>query len=240
MSTIPWLDPDSLHFPDVSQALDDPNGLLSVGGDLSPARLLEAYQHGIFPWYESPQPILWWSPSPRAVLLPDGVHINRSLRKTLKRGGYRVTADGAFEDVVSACAELSPKRPGTWITRDMRRAYQRMFELGWAHSIEVWYGDELAGGLYGLAIGRVFFGESMFSRRRDGSKIALVHLCQLLQTRGFVLIDCQVGNDYLYSMGAQDMEREEFQDILQRHAVVADTPREAWCDIPPYSVTESE
>lgn len=240
MPTIPWLDPESLRFPDVSHALDDPNGLLAVGGDLSPARLLEAYQHGIFPWYEAPQPILWWSPSPRATLLPDSVYINRSLRKTLKRGGYRVTADTAFSEVVAACAELSPKRPGTWITREMRRAYQQMFELGWAHSIEVWYGNELAGGLYGLAIGRVFFGESMFSRRRDGSKIALVHLCQFLQARGVVLIDCQVGNDYLYSMGAQDMDRERFQALLRRHAIVADTSREPWPNTPLTLTKETE
>jgi leucyl/phenylalanyl-tRNA---protein transferase len=216
--SIPWLDACDLTFPDIDRALDNPSGLLAVGGDLSPARLLEAYRHGIFPWYEDPQPILWWSPEPRAVLYPDDIYINRNLRKTLNRGDFRVTLDQAFVEVLECCAELSPKRPGTWITEDMKAAYRRMHELGWAHSVEVWREDRLIGGLYGLAIGKIFFGESMFSRETNGSKIALVSLCSLLRDWRFALIDCQVGNDYLYSMGAKDISREQFRSALETHA----------------------
>ncbi len=228
MPHIPWLDSSELRFPDIDNALEDPNGLLAVGGDLSPERLLEAYRHGIFPWYETPQPILWWSPQPRAVLFPERLHISRSLRKALRRGDYHLSADRCFGDVVDACAALSPKRPGTWITDDMRRAYQRLHELGWAHSIEVWQNGELIGGLYGLALGRVFFGESMFSKRSNGSKIALVALCCHLQQWGFELIDCQVGNDYLYSMGAETLPRQQFKNLLAEHAQPGEADTTPW------------
>ena len=228
MPSIPWLDERSLQFPDIDRALDDPNGLLAVGGDLSPERLLTAYQHGIFPWYEDPQPVLWWSPQPRAVLFPENLHCSRSLRKQLRRESYRVSADCHFSRVLDKCAALSPKRPGTWITNDMRLAYNRMHELGWAHSIEVHLGDELIGGLYGLALGQVFFGESMFSLGPSGSKIALVALCAELLARHFKVIDCQVGNDYLYSMGAELIPREQLKALLAQYAQPHDDQRGHW------------
>lgn len=228
MPSIPWLGDSALDFPDIDLALDDPNGLLAVGGDLSPERLLAAYRQGIFPWYEDPQPILWWSPRPRAVLFPDKVYVNRSLRKQLKRGQYQVSADRCFDEVLDACAQLSPKRPGTWITGDMRRAYRQLHRLGWGHSVEVWQGEELVGGLYGLAIGRMFFGESMFSRQRNGSKVALLALCAQLRRWNYELIDCQVGNDYLYSMGAEDLSRSDFKAVLARCAQGCEHNTGAW------------
>ena len=228
MPSIPWLSENSLQFPEIDAALDDPNGLLAVGGDLSPARLLEAYRQGIFPWYEDPQPILWWSPQPRAVLYPENVYVNRSLRKQLKREHYLVTADRCFVEVLDACAELSPKRPGTWITPKMRNAYKQLHELGWAHSLEVWQQGQLVGGLYGLGLGRMFFGESMFSRRSNGSKVALLALCMQLQRWGFELIDCQVGNDYLYSMGAEDLARGDFKSMLEAHAQPQESDAASW------------
>ncbi len=228
MANIPWLDAKELRFPDIDSALDDPNGLLAVGGDLSPERLLQAYRRGIFPWYETPQPILWWSPQPRAVLFPQSLHISRSLTKQLRRNDFQLSADQCFSDVLDACAELSPKRPGTWITDDMRSAYNRLHTLGWAHSIEVWQHNELIGGLYGLALGRVFFGESMFSRRPSGSKIALVALCAQLRQWGFELIDCQVGNDYLYSMGAENLPRQQFKELLAEHALIREADAGRW------------
>jgi leucyl/phenylalanyl-tRNA--protein transferase len=211
---IPQLDPEEIAFPDPATALDDPNGLLAFGGDLRPARLLAAYQLGVFPWYQEPQPILWWSPDPRAVLFPPAIHISRSLRRLLRQGRYRVSMDCAFDDVVAACSEATDKRPDTWITPAMRHAYGRLHQLGHAHSVEVWADQELVGGLYGVARGRVFFGESMFSRRDSASKVALVHLCGQLQRWGFALIDCQVGNDHTYAMGAVDVERAEFLRLL--------------------------
>ncbi|MBQ0758935.1 MAG: leucyl/phenylalanyl-tRNA--protein transferase [Zhongshania sp.] len=228
MPTIPWLDIDKLNFPDVDNALDDPNGLLAVGGDLSRERILAAYRRGIFPWYEESQPILWWSPQPRAVLYPEQIYINRSLRKALRRDDYSVSFDTAFNDVLDGCAAISPKRPGTWITDDMRAAYQALHQGGWAHSIEVWRADKLIGGLYGLGIGRVFFGESMFSREANASKIALVHLCGQLHEWGYPLIDCQVGNDYLDSMGAQEINRDTFKQHLEQYTHAAGKPVGAW------------
>ncbi|MFT5888218.1 MAG: leucyl/phenylalanyl-tRNA--protein transferase [Zhongshania sp.] len=215
MPSIPWLDPVDLRFPAIELALDDPSGLLAVGGDLTTPRLLTAYRQGIFPWYEESQPILWWSPQPRTVLIPERVHIGRSLRKTLRRDDYRVTIDEDFSGVLDGCAALSPKRPGTWITDEMRNAYLQLHQQGWAHSIEVWRNNKLIGGLYGLAIGKMFYGESMFSRETDASKIALVHLCGQLQEWQYPLIDCQVGNDYLDSMGAEPISRSNFQHQLQ-------------------------
>lgn len=228
MPSIPWLDAHSLQFPDIEQALDDPDGLLAVGGDLSPERLLQAYQRGIFPWYEDPQPLLWWSPHPRAVLFPQHLHISRSLKKQLRRTQYHITADCHFDAVLDACSSLSPKRPGTWITDDMKLAYQTMHELGWAHSIEVHQGGELVGGLYGLALGQVFFGESMFSRGPSGSKVALLALCAELIERGFVVIDCQVGNDYLFSMGAELISRDHFKGLLASHATLDTSSPGPW------------
>lgn len=211
---LPQLDPDELWFPDPDTALDEPNGLLAFGGDLRPQRLLAAYQLGIFPWYQEPQPILWWSPDPRAVLFPESVHVSRSLKRLMRRSSYRVSMDSAFPAVVDACAEQTALRPETWITPAIRRAYVELHHLGHAHSVEVWADAELVGGLYGVALGRVFFGESMFSRRDGVSKVALVHLCGQLRRWGFALIDCQVGNDHTYSMGATDIGRTDFRQLL--------------------------
>ncbi|MBQ0796294.1 leucyl/phenylalanyl-tRNA--protein transferase [Zhongshania sp.] len=228
MPTIPWLDIDKLDFPDIDSALDDPNGLLAVGGDLSTDRILAAYHQGIFPWYEESQPILWWSPEPRTVLNPQDVYINRSLRKALRREDYSVSFDRAFNDVLDGCAELSPKRPGTWITDDMRTAYRALHQQGWAHSVEVWREERLIGGLYGMGIGEVFFGESMFSREANASKIALVHLCGQIQEWGYPLIDCQVGNDYLDNMGAQEIAREKFRQHLSVYTNLPGRPVANW------------
>lgn len=213
---LPFLAPLHPVFPDPATALDYPDGLLAAGGNLSVDTLLKAYRQGIFPWYEQGQPILWWSPNPRAVIFPEQIHISKSLAKTLRRGGYRVTTDQAFADVIKACAEPRPEhldRPGenhTWISTEMIAAYIRLFEAGHAHSVEYWLDDQLCGGLYGLAIGNVFCGESMFSRASNASKIAFSHLAKGLEEAGFVLIDCQIENEHLNSLGAQNMAREDF------------------------------
>lgn len=206
-------DPES-PFPPTEQALDNPPGLLAAGGDLSPTRLLNAYRHGIFPWYSEGEPILWWSPAPRCVLYPHRVHLSRRLKRRYNQGQFSLTADRAFQQVIAACAEPRPGQPGTWITGEMVNAYQRLHMLGIAHSVEVWIDEELAGGVYGLALGRVFFGESMFSQHTDASKIALVALCRQLQEWDFTLLDCQVSNQHLQSMGAQEISREEFNRYL--------------------------
>lgn len=212
---VPWLKADELSFPPLDQALADPDGLIAVGGDLSPARLLSAYHCGIFPWYEDPQPILWWSPDPRTVLFPERVHVSRSLRRRLRQPGFIVTADVDFDAVIQGCAAFSQRRPGTWITGDMARAYGQLHRDGIAHSIEVWEHNRLVGGLYGIALGRMFFGESMFSRQPDASKIALVALCRQAQRWGYGMIDCQVGNPHLSSMGAETLPRARFAATLQ-------------------------
>lgn len=213
---IPILAPDpESPFPPADQALDNPPGLLAAGGDLSPARLLNAYRHGIFPWYSDDQPILWWSPAPRCVLYPRDVHISRRLARRYNQGQYSLSADKAFTEVIKACAQPRSDQEGTWITDDMLAAYIRLHELGAAHSVEVWVDGELAGGIYGLALGRVFFGESMFSRYQDASKIALVALCQQLDEWGFTLLDCQISNPHLRSMGAVEIAREVFDRHLE-------------------------
>ena len=220
MSNLPWIpaDDDATAFPDARYALRHPDGLLAAGGRLSSARLKRAYRNGIFPWYDEGQPILWWTPDPRAVLFPEELHIRRSLRKTLRKspddGGFRVTLDCAFEAVIQACSEPRPGQDGTWITRDMKQAYVQLHREGVAHSAEAWRGDELAGGLYGVGIGRVFFGESMFSRARDGSKVAFVHLVNQLRAWGYGLIDCQIHSDHLASLGARSIRRHDFRKLL--------------------------
>ena len=206
-------DPES-PFPPTSEAFDEPNGLLAGGGDLSPVRLLNAYRQGIFPWYSEGSPILWWSPAPRCVIFPDSVHLSRRTRRRYNSGAYRLTLNTAFADVISRCAEPRENEPGTWITAEMEQAYLELHRLGHAHSLEVWKEGELAGGIYGLAIGAAFFGESMFSGATDGSKIALVALCRLLVVRGLGLLDCQVGNTHLFSMGAEEISREAFEARL--------------------------
>jgi leucyl/phenylalanyl-tRNA--protein transferase len=208
-------------FPDVSLAERDPNGLLAVGGDLSPQRIRNAYIKGIFPWFSEGEPILWWSPDPRTVLFPEQIKISRSLRKTLKKMAFKVSFDRDFEDVIRACAEPRENSPGTWLLPEMIEAYHKQHQLGLAHSVEVWQDERLVGGLYGMAIGGVFFGESMFSRLPDTSKIALVHLSRTLEKWGFKMIDCQVYTQHLASLGAEEIPRKTFCRDL-RH----------WCKLP--------
>lgn len=212
-----WLQRNSFDFPPLCKALRNPNGLLAAGGDLSPERLIQAYRHGCFPWYQDGQPILWWSPDPRTVLLPNQLHVSRSMAKLLRQGRYRVSFDKAFTQVIHACAAPRSYANETWITREMQDAYITLHERGIAHSVEVWQGDQLVGGLYGLAIGQLFFGESMFSRFDNASKIGFVTLTQHLQEWGFVLIDCQMPTQHLISLGAHSISRSEFADYLDKH-----------------------
>lgn len=213
-------------FPPASEALRDPDGLLAIGGDLAVARLLAAYRAGIFPWYSDGQPILWWSPDPRMVFRTDRVHLSTRFRRDLRRSDWTVRADTSFEAVVAACATTArPGQRGTWITADMQRAYSRLHDLGHAHSIEVVDGaGGLAGGLYGVAIGRMFFGESMFSTRSGGSKVALAALAWRLAGWGWPLLDAQVGNPHLYTMGGEAWPRPRFLDTLR--ALVAEPGRD--------------
>lgn len=212
-----WLKRNELVFPPLSKAMREPNGLLAAGGDLSPERLIQAYRHGCFPWFEEGQPILWWSPDPRTVLLPAEVHVSRSLGKVLRQGRFRVTFDQDFAAVIAECAGPRNYTDGTWITDDMQRAYLALHEQGHAHSVEVWDGDALVGGLYGLAMGRLFFGESMFSRADNASKVGFVTLVEHLQQAGFVLIDCQMPTDHLHSLGARSIPREVFAGYLSQY-----------------------
>ncbi len=207
----------SLAFPPVELALDEPNGLLAVGGDLTPERLFNAYQHGIFPWFNDEQPILWWSPNPRAVLFPDQLHVSRSLKKQINKLQFEISLDQDFEGVLKACAAPRKGESGTWITSEMHNAYMKLHQLGIAHSVEAWQQEELVGGLYGIGIGRVFFGESMFSRATNASKVAFVYLVKQLQQWNYALIDCQVSSAHLKSLGAIDIERREFIELLARH-----------------------
>lgn len=209
-----WIAPGSAadNFPPVEYALREPDGLLAVGGDLSPARLLQAYRRGIFPWYSDPQPILWWSPDPRCVIFPGRLHVSHSLAKLLRSSKFTVRFDTAFAEVIAACAAARRNQPeaGTWITPEMQAAYRELHRLGHAHSIEVYMDGKLAGGLYGVAIGKVFFGESMFSRESNASKIALAQLARQLGDWGYELIDCQVWSEHLASLGAESLPRAEF------------------------------
>ncbi len=205
--------PDS-GFPDTRLAESDPNGLLAVGGDLSQTRLLAAYRDGIFPWFSAGQPILWWSPAPRMVLIPDALHVSRSLRKTIRNGGLQISVNNDFDAVIRACAAPRDGHEGTWLVPAMIDAYSALHRAGHAHSIEVRHTGQLVGGLYGVAIGQVFFGESMFSRRRDASKIAMAALCHMAQNPPYRLIDCQIYTDHLASMGAREISRDEFRARL--------------------------
>jgi leucyl/phenylalanyl-tRNA--protein transferase len=207
-------------FPPVEAALREPNGLLAMGGDLSVERLLDAYRHGIFPWFNPGEPILWWSPDPRMVLEPDAIRITRSLAKRVRNGGFEVRVDTAFAKVMRACAaprrnELGARAAGTWISPAMLAAYTRLHQAGYAHSVETWHDGKLVGGLYGVAIGRMFYGESMFSREPDASKVALVRLAQQLQQWAFGLIDCQMETAHLASLGARTMPRAAFTARLE-------------------------
>ncbi|MEO6024790.1 MAG: leucyl/phenylalanyl-tRNA--protein transferase [Burkholderiales bacterium] len=211
---IPWLEKDD-PFPALSSALRNPNGLLAAGADLSPDRLINAYSQGIFPWFNAGEPILWWSPNPRMVIFPDELKVSRSLAKTLRNRPYEVRVDTAFSSVIKACAQ-APRdgQNGTWISRQMIAAYVELHRRGIAHSFETWIDGRLAGGLYGVAIGRVFYGESMFSNVTDASKIAFMHLVRQLRRWNFGLIDCQMKTSHLASLGAREISRQEFSALL--------------------------
>jgi leucyl/phenylalanyl-tRNA---protein transferase len=202
--------PSATSFPPVESALREPNGLLAMGGDLSAERLLDAYRHGIFPWFNPGEPILWWSPDPRMVLEPQAIRVTRSLARRVRNGGFELRVDTAFSEVMQACAAPRDDALGTWISPAMVAAYTRLFDADYAHSVEIWHDGVLVGGLYGVAIGRMFYGESMFSRMPDASKVALVHLARQLQQWNFGLIDCQMETPHLASLGARTMPRAVF------------------------------
>ncbi|QOJ22286.1 MAG: leucyl/phenylalanyl-tRNA--protein transferase [Gammaproteobacteria bacterium] len=214
-------------FPPVENALTEPNGLLAVGGDLSPQRLLAAYHKGIFPWFNENDPILWWSPDPRMVLFPDELKISRSLHKTLKKDHYQICTDHSFTQVMEACAAPRKGQAGTWIHPQMIEAYSALHDMGLAHSVETWVNGELAGGLYGVSLGKMFFGESMFSRQPDASKIAFVHLVKQLQYWEYGMIDCQVKTSHLASLGAREISRTEFSQRLDA-LITGIEPGEKW------------
>jgi leucyl/phenylalanyl-tRNA--protein transferase len=233
---IPYLDAED-PFPPVEDAMREPNGLLAAGADLSPGRLLDAYRRGIFPWFGDEDPLLWWSPDPRMVLLVEELHISRSLRKTIRSGRFVVTADRAFSAVMTGCAEPRSDVEGTWITTEMRAAYARLAALGYAHSIEAWRDGQLVGGLYGIAIGRIFFGESMFARMPDASKVAFVTLVRHLQQWQFRMIDCQMPTAHLASFGAREIPRRDF--LAEVNRAVVEPPVPAPWTFDPLSTIES-
>ncbi|HWV15129.1 MAG TPA: leucyl/phenylalanyl-tRNA--protein transferase [Cellvibrio sp.] len=218
MIQIPRLTPGDTHFPPPASALSEPNGLLAFGGDLSPERILTAYRQGIFPWFNPGEPILWWSPSPRTVIFPADLHISKSLNKTLRQGTYRVTFDHCFAEVMRACAAPRNYADSTWISEEIIAGYTELHKRGIGHSVEVWRDRELVGGLYGMALGKIFFGESMFSRADNASKVALAYLVRQLRLWDFRLIDCQVANPHLFSLGAVEIGRDAFQQYLLEFA----------------------
>jgi len=218
MKTITWLSPQDAPewFPPLERALDEPSGLLAAGGDLSSQRLIAAYARGIFPWYSPGQPVLWWSPDPRTVLFPNEFHLSRSLAKSIRNKDFKISLNEDFEAVIDACAAPRAHSPGTWITPEMRAAYVGLHRLGFAHSIEVRRRGRLAGGLYGIRLGGVFFGESMFSAERDGSKVALAHLVMMCAHNSIAVIDCQLASRHLASLGARPISRMQFKALLSR------------------------
>ena len=224
---LPVLGPDD-PFPPLAGAARRPNGLLAAGGGLSPDRLLDAYRRGIFPWFDRDDPVLWWSPDPRMVLPLEEMHVSRSLMRRIRRGGYEIRADTSFVGVMGACAEPRPDQAGTWIVPAMLRAYRTLHEMGYAHSVETWIDGRLAGGLYGVAIGRMFFGESMFTRVTDASKLALVALVRQLRKWGFELIDCQMKTVHLASFGAREIPRADFLGQVDRLIALPAPAREEW------------
>jgi leucyl/phenylalanyl-tRNA---protein transferase len=205
------------EFPTLNKALSVPDGLLAIGGCLSKKRLLNAYRHGVFPWFNPDDPILWWSPDPRLVLFPHKLIISRSLKKTLRKAIFSITFDQAFDDVINACAQPRQQSTGTWITSEMDCAYRELHQLGMAHSVEAWCDDELVGGLYGVAIGQVFFGESMFHTQTDASKVAFIHLIEQFKDWGYQMVDCQVHTNHLASLGAEEIKRDEFKKLLTQY-----------------------
>ena len=229
---IPWL-ADNSAFPPVENALRSPSGLLAAGGNLSATRLLEAYRQGVFPWFSEGEPVLWWSPDPRTVLIPGEFKISRSLAKTLRNAAYEVRTDTAFEQVIRGCAAPRNGQHGTWIHESMINAYCTLHQMGYAHSVEVWMdstmprnGQQLAGGLYGIAIGRMFYGESMFSRANNASKVALAHLARQLDRWQFGMVDCQMNTSHLVSLGAREMPRGEF--IMKLQELINYAPAIRW------------
>ena len=228
---ISWLDKNNYEFPPLECATESPNGLLAVGGDLSTGRLLAAYRHGIFPWYEEDQPLLWWSPDPRLVLIPGRMKVSRSLRRFLRQQTHTVTFDENFPAVIRACAGTRKNADGTWITADMQTAYNELHCLHHAHSVEVWREDELVGGLYGVAIGQMFFGESMFSHEPNASKLGLLVLSRQLQDWGFQMIDCQVITQHLVSLGAVAISRLDFSRQLRNYVAMPDRPGPWRCEL---------
>ena len=224
--SIIWLNEDPRLFPRHENAFTEPNGLLAAGGDLSPERLLNAYSLGIFPWYNEDDPILWWSPDPRSIVIPSKFTPSRSLKKAIRNSGIRVTTDTCFTEVMESCALPRKDGLGTWINDDMIASYTELHNMGYAHSVECWLDGELVGGLYGISIGRAFFGESMFSRVSNASKIAFAHLCSNLDESGFSIIDCQVHNPHLESLGAVEIPRSEFLTYLED--ATSQHPKKDW------------
>jgi leucyl/phenylalanyl-tRNA--protein transferase len=229
--SLAWITADA-PFPPLTAALAEPNGLLAAGSELSPARLLDAYRRGIFPWYEEGQPVLWWSPDPRMVLMVDAFRLRRSLAKVVRNGGFEVRVDSAFPEVMRCCAEVRRAgQDGTWITADVIAAYCGLHARGNAHSVEAWRNGRLVGGLYGVSIGRMFFGESMFALERDASKVALAHLVALLRARGCPMIDCQQQTSHLASFGARPIPRQEFAERIAG-LVDSPAPQRSWEPLP--------
>ena len=217
-------------FPPLDQALRDPPGLLAAGGDLTPTRLLAAYQRGVFPWYSAQQPILWWSPDPRMVLFPNEFNLSRSLSKTIRNGPFTTLVDTDFGTIIRECAAPRRSGPETWLNEEMIRAYEQLYALGFGHSIETYHGDRLVGGLYGIRLGSIFFGESMFSRESDASKVAMARLVDECRVRDIKVIDCQVASSHLASLGAREVSRNEFVALLKRHARLE--PNDRWAKTP--------
>jgi len=219
---IPFIaaDDEISAFPKVGDALKEPNGLLMAGGSLSPQRLISAYRQGIFPWYEEGEPILWWSPDPRCIIWPDNIKVSRSLKKSMRNSGFQITRNLAFKEVMRFCGATRPGSSGTWVTEDMIEAYCKLNLYGVAQSTEVWQSDCLVGGLYGISLGNLFIGESMFSHVRDASKTALVHLAR---SGDYALIDCQLETPHLLSMGAQTVSRDKYIDLLSQHGDLSST-----------------
>lgn len=231
---LPFLDPyqPNQAFPAIETALTDPDGLLAAGGCLSPQRLVNAYQQGIFPWFNEDDPILWWSPNPRLVLYPETLKVSRSLKKTIRQQKFTLSYNHAFAQVMQHCASARNKQANTWITEEMFHAYHQLHQQGIAHSFEAWFDGELVGGLYGIAIGQVFFGESMFQTKTDASKVAFCHLIQQLIEWNYQLIDCQVHSEHLCSLGAKEINRADFLQQLQQHCLNKPSPQ-AWKTLKP-------
>ncbi len=225
--TLFYLNEESLDFPDVNYALTEPNGLLALGGDLSPERLISSYAKGIFPWFSEGDPIMWWSPDPRAVIPVNHIQVNRTLRKFIKRLPYQITLNKSFDQVIELCADAPFRDQETWILTSMLSAYKALHREGHAHSIEIWDGEELVGGLYGVAVGGFFSGESMFYKKTNASKVALIALADLLKTQGLLLIDCQLTNDFLEDMGSIEISRDEF-NALREKAIKIMMPDDFW------------